>query len=199
MFNLGRHDAKFVDPEFFVDPLDERFTGIEQDLIITPLLVGATLLAGATAYSGYASSQAAERQAEAARQQAQAQREAALAQVRQMQSDAEQRSREFQSSIEQSRARTAQAAEAARMAQESAMRQIAQQKTSSALAIQQQQLQSAMQRQVSAAPVGSKVRRRIGTPQALRTSLEIQSPLAGSASGLGIASDTTTGTGGLNV
>jgi hypothetical protein len=62
---------------------------------ILPLLAGA-LIAGATAYSGYSASQAAERQAQAARQQAQAQREAALAQVRQMQADAEQRSREFQ-------------------------------------------------------------------------------------------------------
>ena len=196
MFNLGRHDAKFVDPEFYVDPLDEQYNGVNNQILP---LIGAALVAGATAYSGYKASQAAERQAEAARQQAQAQREAALAQVRQMQSDAEQRSREFQASIEQSRAQTAQAQQAAQMAQESAMRQIAQQKTASALSIQQQQLQSAMQRQALAAPVGSKVRRRVGTPQALRTSLEIQSPLAGSAGGLGIASDTTTGTGGLNV
>jgi glycosyltransferase A (GT-A) superfamily protein (DUF2064 family) len=117
-----------------------------------------------------------------------------------MQADAEQRSREFQASIEQSRAQTTQAAQAAQMAQESAMRQVAQQKSSSALALQQQQLQAAMQRQAMAAPVGSKVRRRVGTPQALRTSLEIQSSIAGTGgSGLGISSDTTTGTGGLNV
>ena len=116
-----------------------------------------------------------------------------------MKADAEQRASEFQRSIEESRARTAQAAESARMAQESAMRQIAAQKSSSALAIQQQQLSAAIQRQAAAAPVGQKVRRRVGTPQALRTSLEIQSPLAGATGGLGIGSDTATGTGGLNV
>ncbi len=196
MFNLGKHDAKFVDPEFYVDPLDEQYNGVNNQILP---FIGAALIAGATAYGAYSSSKAADRQAAAARQQAEAQREAALAQVRQMQADAEQRSREFQSSIEQSRAQTAQAARAAQMAQESAMRQVAQQKSASAQALQQQQLQAAMQRQAAAAPVGAKVRRRVGTPQALRTSLEIQSPFAGAAGGLGIGSDTATGTGGLNV
>ena len=83
------------------------------------------------------------------------------------------------------------------MAQESAMRQIAQQRSSSALAIQQQQLQAAIQRQMTSAPVGSKVRRRVGTPQAMRTSLEIQSPFAGTGGGLGIGTETSAG--GLNV
>ena len=77
------------------------------------------------------------------------------------------------------------------------MRQITQQKAASALAIQQQQLQASIQRQMAAAPVGSKVRRRVGTPAAMRTSLEIQSPLAGAGSGLGIGTETSAG--GLNV
>lgn len=197
MFNLGRHDAKFVEPEFYVDPLDERFTGVNNEILPVIIGLGSALIAGATAYSGYKASQAAARQAEAAQQQAKAQREAAMAQVRQMQAEAQQRSREFQSSIEQSRAATAQAAQQAQIAQQSAMQQMAQQKASSALAIQQQQLQAAIQQQMSAAPVGQKVRRRVGTPAEMRTSLEIQSPLAGASSGLGIGTETTAG--GLNV
>ena len=77
------------------------------------------------------------------------------------------------------------------------MAQIAQQKTSSALAIQQSQLQAAIQQQQKASNIGTQARRRVGTPAAMRTNLEIQSPLAAGTGGLGIGTDTTTG--GLNV
>ncbi len=73
MFNLSRHDAKFIEPEFYVDPLDERFTGINNEILPAIIGIGSALIAGATAYSGYKSSQAAAKQAEAAKQQAQAQ------------------------------------------------------------------------------------------------------------------------------
>jgi hypothetical protein len=83
------------------------------------------------------------------------------------------------------------------MAQQSAMAQIAQQKTSSALAIQQSQLQAAIQQQQKASNIGTQARRRVGTPAAMRTSLEIQSPLTAGASGMGMGASTATG--GLNV
>lgn len=194
MFNLGKHDAKFVDPEFYVDPLDERFTGISQELVITPLLVGAALMAGATAYSGYESAQASRRQAEALRRQAEETRQASLREVEQMRSAAAQRAKEFQSEIEQSRAATAESARQADVARQTAERQIAQQRTASMLTIQQQQLQSAIQQQQKASSLGIAPRRRVGTPAAMRTNLEIQSPLTG-----GIGTGTPNATGGLNV
>ena len=87
------------------------------------------------------------------------------------------------------------AAEAAQ-AQQVAQQQIAQQRASSALAIQQQQLTAAIQRQAQAAKVGKQTRRRVGTPAALRTNLELQSSLAlGSTPGVG----SETQSGGLNV
>ena len=153
--------------------------------------LGLGLSAAAQAYSGYQAAQASNRQAEAARQQAAATREAALKQVQQMQADAAERSKQFQAQIEQSRLQTTQAAQTA---QQTAMQQISQQKAQSALAIQQSQLQAAIQRQQQAAPVGTQVRRRVGTPAAMRTSLEIQSPLTG-----GVGTGTPNAIGGLNV
>ena len=159
--------------------------------------IGSVLGAAAQVYSGYQATQAANKQADAARAQAAATREAALQQVKQMQAEAAQRSQQFQQQIEQSRLQTTQAAESAKMAQQTAMQQIAQQKSQSALAIQQGQLQAAIQRQQGVSNVGSPVRRRVGTPAALRTSLEIQSPLTAGASGMGVGASTATG--GLNV
>jgi len=77
-----------------------------------------------------------------------------------------------------------------------AEQQMSQQKANSAALLQQQKISSAIQQQqAAAAPVGSRVRQRVGTPAAMRTSLEIQSPVAG----LGIAAGSSNAAGGLNV
>ncbi len=86
--------------------------------------------------------------------------------------------------------------EQALIARRTAEQQMTQQKASSAALLQQQKVASAIQQQqAGAAPVGSRVRQRAGTPAALRTSLEIQSPVAG----LGAGAGTPNATGGLNV
>ena len=61
--------------------------------------------------------------------------------------------------------------------------------------IHQQQLQAQIANQQNVSNVGrTSTRRRVGTPEALRTKLEIESPIAG-----GVPTDTATPTGGLNV
>jgi hypothetical protein len=86
--------------------------------------------------------------------------------------------------------------EQALQARKMAEQQMSQQKASSAALLQQQKISSAIQQQqAAAAPVGSRVRQRVGTPAGLRTSLEIQSPVSGLGAGMG----TPNATGGLNV
>jgi hypothetical protein len=117
-----------------------------------------------------------------------------LREVEQMKSEATQRASQFQIDIDQARAATAESARQADVARATAEKQIAQQRASSALAIQQQQLQSQIQAQQKASALGAQKRKRVGTPAALRTSLEIQSPLSG-----GVGKGTPNATGGLNV
>jgi hypothetical protein len=85
--------------------------------------------------------------------------------------------------------------EQATLARQAAEQQISQQRSLSAAMLQEQKLSAAIQQQQSAAsPVGSRVRKRVGTPAALRTSLEIQSPVS-----TAVGTGTPNATGGLNV
>ena len=90
MFNLGKHDSKFVDPDFYVDPLDERFTGINNEIVITGTALAIGAAAGATAYAGYASAKASRERAQAARKMAEETRAASLREIEQMRSQRKQ-------------------------------------------------------------------------------------------------------------
>ena len=162
------------------------------------VITAAWILAAGTAYAGYKQAEAARKQADASRRATAAARENALNQIKQMQTEAAQRQRNFETQIAQTRAQTAATAEASRVSQMQANQQMAQQRSQSALMIHQQQLQAAIANQQNASNVGrTSTRRRVGTPQELRTKLEIDSPLT---QGSSLAMDSgATPSGGLNV
>jgi hypothetical protein len=86
----------------------------------------------------------------------------------------------------------------AEQARKTSEAQLAGQRQASALSLQQQALSSQLQSQKSAAaPVTSRVRKSAGTPAALRTNVEVKSPIAGE-SGLAMGGSSSP-LGGLNV
>lgn len=157
--------------------------------------LGSAAIAGATAYSGYQTQKAANRQAKFAREEAARTRRRTMLEIQQMQQQSAQSARQFEQSLAEGRRRTAAATAEAEKQRQITMQQIAQQKSASARALQQQQLAASIQRQSRAAKVSQKQRKRVGSPGALRTAVEAQSALA-----LGGPSQTTqSGVGGLNV
>jgi hypothetical protein len=159
--------------------------------------------AGVGIYSAYQSAKAAREQADAARKAARASSKQAstaksqgLEQLQILRDTAAAQRLQFEQNLQQTREQTAALASQAQQSRAAAEQQVIQQKQSSALALQQQRLAAEMQQQqqMTTGPVSSRVRKRVGTPAALRTNLEIRSPLS-----VGIGMGTPNATGGLNV
>ena len=109
----------------------------------------------------------------------------------------EQQATAYAAQLEQARQQTSALQFQAETVKKTAETQLAGQRQASALSLQQQRLASQLQTQQSAAaPVTSRVRKRVGTPAGLRTGLELQSPFAGSGLSMG---GSTSPLGGLNV
>ena len=162
----------------------------------TAIIIGSGLIAGAGLYSAQKRASAARQAAKAARDQANAIRESSQAQVAQMIKQQEQSALQFQTNLAETKRRTSLSITQASQAQQAAIKQINEQRASSRLAIQQSNLQASIQRQMQAANVGRKSRKRVGTPRALRTNVEGPNALGLAAAG---GATTTSGTGGLNV
>lgn len=159
--------------------------------------------AGVGIYTAYQSqkatseaSRAARRQAIAAEKEARIARESAIELSKTRIADAERNAAFIAGQLGAAQEQTALMQQQAEQARAASQLSISEQKRASALALQQQQLAADIQQQQQATTgvVGSRVRKRVGTPAAMRTSLEIQSPLSG-----GVGMGTPNATGGLNV
>ena len=137
-------------------------------------------LTAASAYSGYASEQAARKQAEAMRAQTAEARRRANQELAQMQKDAEAQQNRFNIQIQQSREATAESARQSDEATALAQQRMEQARQASNLTIHKQQLAAATAAQQRAgANVKAKRYTKRGTPKALRTKLSIDSGLGG--------------------
>jgi hypothetical protein len=153
-------------------------------------------------YSAYEAAKSAREQADAARKAARASSKQAstaksqgLEQLQILRDTAAAQRLQFEQNLQQTREQTAAISAQAQQSRSAAEQQIIQQKQASALALQQQNLAAQLQQQqATTGPVSSRVRQRVGTPAALRTNLEIRSPLS-----VGIGMGTPNATGGLNV
>ena len=159
--------------------------------------------AGAGIYTAYQTgkasreaSSAASRQARAAEKEARIARESAIELSKTRIADAERNAAFIAGQLGAAQQQTAAMQQQAEQARVASQLSITEQKRASALALQQQQLAADIQQQQQATTgvIGSRVRKRVGTPAAMRTSLEIQSPLSG-----GVGMGTPNATGGLNV
>jgi hypothetical protein len=163
-------------------------------------LVGAIISiasAGLGAYSGVQQAKALKAQAKSASAAAEQTRQATLQQAAALKAQGEQQATAYAAQLEQARQQTSALQFQAETVKKTAETQLAGQRQASALSLQQQRLASQLQTQQSAAaPVTSRVRKRVGTPAGLRTGLELQSPFAGSGLSMG---GSTSPFGGLNV
>jgi hypothetical protein len=159
--------------------------------------------AGAGIYTAYQTSKAAREGASAAQKAARAQeKKARIAQQQAIEETktriqaAKDRADSYAATISELQGQTGLIRQQAEQARAASSLSIAEQKRASALALQQQQLASEVQQQQMATtgPVSSRVRKRVGTPAALRTSVEVKSPLSG-----GMTGGASSMAGGLNV
>ena len=159
--------------------------------------------AGAGIYTAYQTSKAAREGASAAQKAARAQeKKARIAQQQAIEETktriqaAKDRADSYAATISELQGQTGLIRQQAEQARAASSLSIAEQKRASALALQQQQLASEVQQQqqMTTGPVSSRVRKRVGTPAALRTSVEVKSPLSG-----GMTGGASNMAGGLNV
>ncbi len=159
--------------------------------------------AGAGIYTAYRTSQAAQEGASAAQKAARAaEKKARIAQQQAIEDtktriqSAKDTADTYAKSLLELQGQSSLIRQQAEQARTASTLSIAEQKRASALALQQQQLAAEVQQQqqMTTGPVSSRVRKRVGTPSALRTSVEVKSPLSGGMTGGGSSM-----AGGLNV